>query len=64
MKSKTQIEKHPMTKHQIENELAIRQDQQSKVPPTSEEWQWCSKRIHELAAMLTGKQNNDAWGRK
>ena len=49
---------------EILKELEKLGDIQGQNPPSSEAWQNASKRIHELAAQLTGKQNNDAWGKK
>ena len=52
------------SKVEILKELERLGDIQGMNPPSSQAWQNASKRILELAAMLTGKQNNDAWGKK
>jgi len=52
------------TKKQIEREIEKFQKVQEMYPPTSAIWQHASTMIHKLVAELTGKQNNDAWGKK
>jgi hypothetical protein len=52
-----------VTRKEIQAELEIQQAIQMHNPPSSEAWQAASKRIHELARELTGKEPQDACGR-
>ncbi len=49
-----------MTRKEIQAELEIQQTIQMHNPPSSEAWQAASKRIHELARELTGKEPQEA----
>jgi len=51
-------------KEQILAQIEVQQQIQMVNPPSSEAWQNASKRIHDLAELLTGKKPQDARGGK